>query len=97
MSHAVEHSDLTHFAAYRMSRVFDEMQLTTLPRQLATFNQVNAYRDEVMPGGEWDDALRRWIDHENDQRDQNARRHGVTVEHLPTPATRIAGDTGHRA
>ena len=96
MSHATEQSDLTHFEAYRMSRVFDEMQLTTLPRQLATFNQVNLYRDEVLPGADWDEALRRWIDHENDQRRQNAARYGVEVEWLPTPATRIVADADER-
>ena len=89
MAHAVTRSDLNHYDAYRLSRVFDEMKLTVLSRQLATFDRVNEYRTNVRRGGSWDEALRLWIDHENEERARNSERYGCEVEYLPRPVSAI--------
>jgi hypothetical protein len=94
MAYAVARSDLNHYQAYRLSRVFDAMQLILLTRQLATFDRVNEYRNTVTHGGSWDEALRRWIDHENQERAENSKRYGVQVEYLPAPGS-VIGTKSH--
>ena len=92
MAHVVERSDLSHYRAYRMSRVFDQLNLGVLTQQLAAFDRIAEYRDAA-PGVGWDRGLHEWIEIENQARAENSARHGVSVVYLPTPTSRIDIDS----
>ena len=89
MTHVVQRSGLSHFQAYRLSRLFDELHLDLLTQQIAAFDRVAEHRAESSIL-DWDHAVRRWITAENQARAERAARHGTDVVYLPSPTTAIA-------
>ena len=92
MTYVVERSDLNHYQAYRMSRVFNEMRLGVFTQQCAAFDRVAEYRATVGSDRGWDELLREWITVENQARADNAARFGVDVVYLPTPTSQITAN-----
>ena len=88
MTYVAERSELNHYQAYRMSRVFDQLNLGLLTQQLATFDRVTEYRDTTSVV-DWDQALHEWIETENQARAETSARNGVNVVYLPSPTSRI--------
>lgn len=93
MSYVVERSSLNHYQAYRLSRVFDEMELTQFTQQRATFERVAEHRTTLASDCGWDEALRQWITVENQARVDRTTQHGVNTTQLPTPSSLIATNT----
>ena len=88
MAHVIERSELSHYHAYRLSRVLDELHLGLLTQQIAAFERVAEHR-EATSVDDWDQALHLWIETENGERAENSTRYNAEVVFLPRPTSHI--------